>query len=412
MWTFVQCEAMNRYRYCVIGAGIVGLSTAHHLLLAEPDAAVVVLEADDSVAAHQTGHNSGVIHSGIYYEPGSLKAKFCRAGERATKDFCAEHGIAFAECGKLIVATDPVEVDRLATLESRAAVNGIGCRRVASDELGELEPNVTGLGALHLPITGIVDYRLVARKLVDLISAAGGSVRTSERVVAIAETAAGVNVSTATGTVTCDKLVVCGGLQADRLAELSGVRVDLQIIPFRGEYFQLPTGRAGFVRRLIYPVPDPELPFLGVHLSPTIDGGITVGPSAVLGLAREGYPKFSVNVRDVARMATFPGLWHVAGANVRLGCREIRNSLSKNSYLRECRRYAPSLTKSDLLPSEAGIRAQAVRRDGTLVHDFVIERTDRMIHVLNSPSPAATAALPIGRHLAGLAAGADQDGAW
>lgn len=401
-------RVMNRYRYCVVGAGIVGLSTAHHLLAAEPDASVVVLEAADSVAAHQTGHNSGVIHSGIYYEPGSLKARFCKAGERATKDFCGEHGIAFDECGKLIVATSAAELARMAALEERAAVNGITCRRVDRDELIDLEPNVTGLGALHLPKTGIVDYRLVSRTLVDLIIGAGGTVQTSQRVVAIRETAAGVSVSTDSQTFSCDRLVVCGGLQADRLAELAGVHTDVQVIPFRGEYFQLPGARAGFVKRLIYPVPDPELPFLGVHLSPTITGAITLGPSAVLGLAREGYPKFSVNPRDVARMAAFPGLWHVARANVRLGIKEIRNSLSKRAYLSECRKYAPGLTKADLLPHVAGIRAQAVRRDGTLVHDFVVERTDRMIHVLNSPSPAATAALPIGEHLAGLATQSDQ----
>jgi L-2-hydroxyglutarate oxidase len=391
---------MNGYRYCVVGAGIVGLSTAHHLLLAEPDATVVVLEAAESVAAHQTGHNSGVIHSGIYYEPGSLKATFCKAGERATKEFCAAHGIDFDECGKLIVATTSAELVRMAALEERAEVNGITCRRIDRDELSELEPNVTGLGALHLPRTGIVDYTRVARQLVELVVGAGGEVRTGRKVTAIDETAGAVTVSTSTDTVTCDRLVVCGGLQADRLAELAGVPIDVQIVPFRGEYFQLPTSRAGFVHRLIYPVPDPELPFLGVHLSPTISGAITVGPSAVLGLAREGYPKFSVNPRDVARMAAFPGLWRVARANVRLGVKEIGNSLFKRRYLRECRKYAPGLEAEDLLPYEAGIRAQAVRRDGTLVHDFVIERTARMIHVLNSPSPAATAALPIGRHLA------------
>jgi L-2-hydroxyglutarate oxidase len=400
---------MSHHRYCVIGAGIVGLSTAHHLLQAEPDASVVVLEGGQSVAAHQTGHNSGVIHSGIYYQPGSLKATFCKAGERATKEFCGRYGIAFDECGKLIVATSDTELQRMAALEERAVVNGITCRRVNRDELTELEPNVTGLGALHLPRTGIVDYRLVSEKLVDLIVGAGGEVRTNQRVVAIAETSAGVSISTESDTVSCDRLVVCGGLQSDRLAEMAGVPIDVQIIPFRGEYFQLPSARSGFVHRLIYPVPDPELPFLGVHLSPTINGDITVGPSAILGLAREGYPKFSVDPRDVARMVAFPGLWHVARANVRLGLKEIGNSLSKRRYLRECRKYAPGLTRRDLLPREAGIRAQAVRRDGTLVHDFVVERTDRMIHVLNSPSPAATAALPIGRHLAGLATGADQD---
>ena len=398
---------MARFTYCVIGGGIVGLSTAHHLLQAEPDATVVVLEAAPSVASHQTGHNSGVIHSGIYYEPGSLKARFCKAGERATKEFCAEHGIPFDECGKLIVATTAEELARMAALEDRAEVNGIACRRVGGDELTELEPNVVGLGALYLPRTGIVDYTLVSKALADLVRGAGGTVLTGQRVVAIAEDARGVSVSTRTTTVTCDRLVVCGGLQADRLAEMAGVPVDVQIVPFRGEYFRLPSERSGFVRRLIYPVPDPDLPFLGVHLSPTIGGAITVGPSAVLGLSREGYPKFSVNPRDVARMATFPGLWRVARANLRLGVTEVGNSLFKRRYLRECRKYAPGLTAADLLPHEAGIRAQAVRRNGALVHDFVVERTDRMIHVLNSPSPAATAALPIGRHLAGLAAGGD-----
>jgi (S)-2-hydroxyglutarate dehydrogenase len=394
---------MSRFRYCVIGAGIVGLSTAHHLLVAEPDATVVVLEGASLVAAHQTGHNSGVIHSGIYYEPGSLKAKFCKAGERATKDFCVEHGISFDECGKLIVATSAAELSRMAALEERAVANDITCRRLGRDELTELEPNVSGLGALHLPRTGIVDYRLVAQRLAELVVGAGGTVFTGQRVVAIEETAAGVAISTESATVSCDRLVVCGGLQADRLADMAGVPIDVQTIPFRGEYFQLPIERAGFVRRLIYPVPDPDLPFLGVHLSPTIGGHITVGPSAVLGLAREGYPKFSVNPRDVARMAAFPGLWRVARANVRLGVKEVGNSLFKRRYLRECRKYAPGLVAADLLPHEAGIRAQAVRRDGTLIHDFVIERTDRMIHVLNSPSPAATAALPIGQRLASLA---------
>jgi L-2-hydroxyglutarate oxidase len=395
---------MAHFRYCVIGAGIVGLATAHRLLCDDPDASVVVIEAEDGVGRHQTGHNSGVIHSGIYYEPGSLKATLCKAGERATKEFCAEHDIPFSECGKLIIATDPGEVTRMDALAERAVVNGIECRRVSGGELAELEPNVTGLAALHLPRTGIVDYRLVCATLARLIVGAGGELRTGERVVAIAEGATAVTVETTAGPVTCERLVVCAGLQADRLARMAGLTVDVQIVPFRGEYYRLPSERAGFVQRLIYPVPDPALPFLGVHLSPTITGDITVGPSAVLGLAREGYPKFSVNLRDVASMAAFPGMWRVAAANVKLGVKEIGNSMFKGRYLRECRRYAPALTKPDLLAHPAGIRAQAVRRDGTLLHDFVIERTDRMIHVLNSPSPAATAALPIGRHIAALAA--------
>jgi L-2-hydroxyglutarate oxidase len=290
----------------------------------------------------------------------------------------------------------------MAALEDRAAVNGIECRRVGSEELAELEPNVTGLAALHLPRTGIVDYREVAATLGRLLGDAGAVLRTGTEVVAITESAARVSVATESDTVTCDRLIVCGGLQSDRLAELAGLTIDVQIVPFRGEYFRLPAGRSGFVQRLIYPVPDPELPFLGVHLSPTIHGDITVGPSAVLGLAREGYPRFSIDVRDTARMAAFPGLWRVARANVGLGLKEIRNSLFKGSYLEECRKYAPGLGRSDLLTYPAGIRAQAVRRDGALLHDFVVAQTDRMVHVLNSPSPAATAALPIGRHLAGL----------
>jgi (S)-2-hydroxyglutarate dehydrogenase len=402
----VVCEVWgvtNEYRYGVVGAGIVGLATAYHLQAADPAAPVVVIEAEDEVGTHQTGHNSGVIHSGIYYEPASLKARFCKAGERATKEFCRRHGIRFAECGKLIVATNSAEVSRMDALQRRAEVNGIAFRRLGRGELAELEPNVIGLGALYLPATGIVDYPDIARTLADLVAGGGGSLCTGSPVVEITETATGVVVTTGRESVTCDGLIVCGGLQSDRLAEMAGLAIDVQIIPFRGEYYRLPATRSGFVQRLIYPVPDPELPFLGVHLSPTIHGDITVGPSAVLGLARQGYPRFSVNLRDAARMAMFPGMWHVARNNVGLGLREIRNSLLKGSYLRECRKYAPALQKSDLLPHGAGIRAQAVRRDGTLVHDFVIERTARMIHVLNSPSPAATAALPIGEHLANLA---------
>jgi L-2-hydroxyglutarate oxidase len=396
---------VSHFRYCVIGGGIVGLATAHHLLEQDPGASVVVLESENDVAQHQTGHNSGVIHSGIYYEPGSLKARLCKAGEQATKQFCRDHDIPFDECGKLIVATTAAELARMDNLQRRAEINGIECRRIDAAELTELEPDVTGLGALLLPRTGIVDYKRIARTLADLITTRGGEVRTGTPVTGIVETTELVEVTTPADTLTCDRLIACAGLQSDRLAQLAGLRVDTQIVPFRGEYFRLPPQRRGFVRRLIYPVPDPDLPFLGVHLSPTIDGDITVGPNAVLGLARQRYPKLSVDAADVARMAAFPGTWRVARNNIAVGLREIRNSLFKGSYLQECRKYAPALQKSDLLPMEAGIRAQAVRRDGTLLHDFVIEQTDRMLHVLNSPSPAATAALPIGAHLASLGMG-------
>ena len=395
---------MERTDYCVIGGGIVGLATAYQLLRKQPGASLVLLEAAETLASHQTGHNSGVIHSGIYYAPGSLKARFSKAGAQQTKDFCREHGIRYAEPGKLLVAASEVELARLDGLEERAAVHELDCERIDQAELSRREPNISGLGALFIPSTGIVDYREVARRLAELVTEAGGRVVTGAKVSSIVEHPDRVEVGTGQERYSCRRLVACAGLQSDRLAELAGMAIDVQIIPFRGEYFELPAAKSDYVRHLIYPVPDPELPFLGVHLTPTINGSITVGPNAVLGLAREGYPKFSVDMKDVARYVRFPGLWHVAWSNAATAVREARNSLFKGSYLQECRKYAPGLAKADLLPYEAGIRAQAVRRDGTLLHDFLLVETDRMIHVLNAPSPAATAALPIGEHLADKAA--------
>lgn len=395
---------MDRTDYCVVGGGIVGLATAYQLLRKQRGASLVLLEAAETLASHQTGHNSGVIHSGIYYAPDSLKARFSKAGSQQTKEFCREHGIRYAEPGKLLVATSAVELGRLDRLEERAAVHGLGCERIDRTELKGREPNVSGLGALFIPSTGIVDYREVALKLAELISNAGGRVVTGAGVRSIMEHSDRVDVGTDHDLYSCRRLVACAGLQSDRLAELAGMDIDVQIIPFRGEYFELPESKRDYVTHLIYPVPDPELPFLGVHLTPTINGSITVGPNAVLGLAREGYPKFSVDLKDVGRYLRFPGLWNVARSNAATAVREVRNSLFKGSYLQECRKYAPGLTKADLLPFEAGIRAQAVRRDGTLLHDFLLAETERMIHVLNAPSPAATAALPIGEHLAGKAA--------
>jgi L-2-hydroxyglutarate oxidase len=395
--------SVDQADYCIIGGGIVGLATAYQLLCKEPGASLILLEAADALAAHQTSHNSGVIHSGIYYAPDSLKARFSMAGARQTKEFCREHGIPFQEPGKLLVATTPLEEERLGHLEARAGIHGLACERLDQRELRTREPNVSGLAALFIPSTGIVDYTAVARKLAGLIAAAGGQVITGARVTAITEYADRVEVGTAEKRYSCGRLVACAGLQSDRLAEVAGMDIDVQIIPFRGEYFELPADKSSYVRHLIYPVPDPALPFLGVHLTPTVTGTITVGPNAVLGLSREGYPKFSVDIRDVGRYLSFPGLWHVARANAGTAVREVRNSVFKGSYLQECRKYAPGLTKADLLPYEAGIRAQAVRRDGALLHDFLLAGTARMIHVLNAPSPAATAALPIGEYLASKA---------
>jgi L-2-hydroxyglutarate oxidase len=386
--------------YVVIGGGIVGLSTALNLLDRRPGASVVVLEKEPTLASHQTGHNSGVIHAGIYYAPGSLKAQLCRAGEKATKDFCEAHGIPFETVGKLVVATSELEVSRLRDLRERAGENGIDVEPVSGARLREMEPHVTGLEALFVPSTGIVDYRLVTQAMADEVRAAGGEVRSGIAVAGIREDHGQVQVLTGHGVLKARHLVACAGLQADRVARMGGLDTDFRIVPFRGEYYELPASRAGLVKHLIYPVPDPELPFLGVHLSPTIDGRITVGPNAVLGLSREGYRKTRVSVRDVSDYARFPGMWKVARANVRTGAVEVKNSLSRRGYLAECRRYCPDLTVDDLRPHPAGIRAQAVMRDGSLVHDFLLRESPRQLHVANAPSPAATSALPIGAMIA------------
>ncbi|MEO6143090.1 MAG: L-2-hydroxyglutarate oxidase [Dermatophilaceae bacterium] len=390
--------------YVVVGAGIVGLATARALLLKRPGSKVVVLEKADDVATAQTGHNSGVIHAGIYYAPGSLKASLCRAGERATKNFCDANDIRYETVGKLVVATDDAELERMARLGDRARQNGLQLEQVDAERLRELEPHVRGVGALLSPTTGIVDFREVARAMAKQIVALGGRVVTRSQVRAITERpdrqGGEVVVESDGGDFQAHRLVACGGLQADRLAAMGGLDVDFAIVPFRGEYFQLPASRSGLVERLIYPVPDPTLPFLGVHLSPTIDGRITVGPNAVLGLAREGYPKGSVRLRDVAAFAAFPGFWRFARANIRTGVTEMRDSAFRSGYLRAVRKYCPELTLDDLRPYPAGIRAQAITRDGRSVEDFLFRGTEHQLHVCNAPSPAATSAIPIGQMVA------------
>lgn len=384
----------------VIGAGIVGLATAREALQRRPGMSVLVLEKADDVASAQTGHNSGVIHAGLYYAPGSLKARLCRAGERATKEFCDEHGIHYRTIGKLVVATDDVEIARMEQLAERAGRNGIELERVDGDRLAELEPNVRGRAALLSPATGIVDFREVARAMAADIVRLGGRVVARSQVRSIEERPGEVVVGSDTGEYRTRQLVACAGLQADRVATLGGLDVDFQIIPFRGEYYQLPHDRSDVVRRLIYPVPDPALPFLGVHLSPTIDDRVTVGPNAVLGFSRERYDRGSVTVRDVARFATFPGMWRFAKSNIRTGVDEMRNSWFRRGYLELVRKYCPDLELSELLPYPAGIRAQAVLRDGTSVEDFLLRSTERQLHVCNAPSPAATSAIPIGELIA------------
>ncbi|MFK0312647.1 L-2-hydroxyglutarate oxidase [Pseudomonas sp. NPDC090233] len=388
------------YDYCIIGGGIVGLATAMALLQQRPGASLLILEKEASLGRHQTGHNSGVIHAGIYYAPGSLKAELCKRGAQATKDFCSEHGIAFDVCGKLLVASSPLEMQRMQALYERSQQNGLKVERLDAGELKRREPNIAGLGALFVDSTGIVDYTQVCAAMARVIEQAGGEVRLATKVQAIRELGEHVEIQDANQTWRARQLVACAGLQSDRLARLAGVKIDHQIIPFRGEYYRLPASKNQIVNHLIYPIPDPELPFLGVHLTRMIDGSVTVGPNAVLGFGRENYRKFAVNWRDVAEYARFPGFWKTIWNNLGSGTTEMKNSLFKRGYLEQCRKYCPSLQVEDLLPYEAGIRAQAVMRDGTLVHDFLFAETPRMVHVCNAPSPAATSAIPIGQMIA------------
>lgn len=389
------------FDYCIVGGGIVGLATAMRLLENKPGSSLILIEKEDALGKHQTGHNSGVIHAGIYYPPGSLKAELCRKGAEATKAFCSENGIRFEVCGKLLVATSDLEVQRMDALYERSKQNTIEVHRVSEGELREREPHIRGRGALFVPSTGIVSYAEVCQAMGRRIKALGGNIRLSTRITGIRETIDVVDITSDGETWQAKKLVACAGLQSDRLAVLAGLSIEHRIVPFRGEYFRLPADKNDIVRHLIYPVPDPDLPFLGVHLTRMIDGSVTVGPNAVIGFAREGYPRLSINLADMADYALFPGFWKTVFANRKSAVTELRNSLWKPGYLAECKKYCPSLKLSDLLPYEAGIRAQAVRKDGTLIHDFLFAETDRMLHVCNAPSPAATSAIPIAEMIVG-----------
>lgn len=388
------------YDFAIVGGGIVGLAAAREILRARSGASIVILEKESAVARHQTGHNSGVIHAGIYYAPGSLKARFCREGAAATKAFCAEQGIKFENCGKLLVATNDREQAQMGALFERAKQNGITAERIDAAGLRRLEPNITGTGALRVPSTGIVDYKLVAAAFAQIVAAKGADLQLRTEIIAIREDKDAVEISTVQQTWRARFLIVCAGLQSDRLAKLAGIKIDHRIVPFRGEFYTLPQSRTGLISHLIYPIPDPSLPFVGIHLTRTIDGRIIVGPNAVLGFAREGYKKFSFRPQDVIDYLAFPGFWNVARTHFASGVEEMRNSLWKRGYLAQCQKYCPGLSLADLQPGLTGIRAQAVLRDGTLVHDFLFAETARMLHVCNAPSPAATSAIPIARMIA------------
>lgn len=391
---------MKKYDIILIGGGIIGISTAWQLQKQYPDAAILLLEKEQGLTQHQTGRNSGVIHAGVYYKPGSLKANFCRRGAIATKSFCHEHGVAIEQCGKLLVSTDEMELEHMTALEERCAQNGIQTHRLSEPELRRKEPRITGVGALFVPATGITDYREISSRMMDLFISAGGQVKIGKSVTAIREGGDEIEVRTAGNEhfLAC-YLIACGGLGADRIARMTGIDIDFQIVPFRGEYYRLPACHNNIVNHLVYPIPDPSLPFLGVHLTRMIDGSVTIGPNAVLGWKREGYGRFNLDLKDSFDMLTFPGFWKIIGSNLRSGLNECKDSFYKPGYLERVRKYCPELTVKDLLPHPVGIRAQAVKRDGTLVHDFLFAESRRSFHVCNAPSPAATSAIPIGEYL-------------
>ncbi|MBT8066198.1 MAG: L-2-hydroxyglutarate oxidase [Gammaproteobacteria bacterium] len=388
------------YDYVIIGGGIVGLSTAWQLKQRQPDSHVLLLEKEAQVASHQTGHNSGVIHAGVYYAPGSLKAKFCKAGMAATIEFCETHEIPYEQCGKLLVATSVVELERMHALYERSIENGLDVELIDADELHRREPNVEGVGAFLVKSTGIVDYRKICVRMAELFEALGGEVKLQTSVTDLEEGPQSVTVSTSTGqTIETRFLISCAGLMADRVTRMLGIKTDFQIVPYRGEYYQLPEQMSAIVGHLIYPIPDPDLPFLGVHLTRMIDGSVTVGPNAVQGWKREGYGALNFSLRDVVDMVRFPGFWRVAAKNFKTGIAETWDSFWKPGYLKRVQKYCPSIQLKDLLPYPAGIRAQAVLKDGTLVHDFLFADSARSLHVCNAPSPAATSAIPIGNYI-------------
>ena len=385
----------------VIGAGIVGLATARALLAKRPGLRLAVIEKEARPGTHQTGHNSGVLHSGIYYAPGSLKARLCTEGKRKLEQYAAEREIPFVACGKLIVALDETELSRLDELRRRAVANGVeGLRVLAGDELREVEPNAAGLQALHAPRTGIIDYGAVTRAYAADVEEAGGRILTGREVQRFESAGRDVRIHTSGGPLSTRAVIGCAGLQSDRVARLAGARPPVRIVPFRGDYYTLGKETEALVRGLLYPVPDPAFPFLGVHFTKRLDGSVVAGPNAVLAFARERYRRAALDVRDAASALAYGGSWRFFARHLRTGAAELRRDVSKRAFVRDMQRYVPGVRADDVTFGPTGIRAQALGRDGKLVDDFLIVGTDRMMHVLNAPSPAATASLAIGDELA------------
>ncbi len=391
------------YDYIIIGGGIVGISTAWQLQQRHRGKKILIIEKD-GFATHQTAHNSGVIHAGVYYAPGSLKATLCKAGSKATISFCQDNGIAHNRCGKLLVATSDVEMERMDALFQRCLQNEISVELLTAEQLSRKEPNIQGKGAIFVHDTAIVDYRQVALCMLQQFIDLGGKTSVHQQVTAIAESSSKIEIEVRSNngekkSFSAQFLICCGGLMADRLARMMSFDGDFRIIPYRGEYYRLAPQHNNIVNHLIYPIPDPELPFLGVHLTRMIDGSVTVGPNAVQGWKREGYGTVNINLRDIWEMVSFAGFWKVLRANFTIGLVETKNSLWKPGYLKQVQKYCPKLKLSDLHPYPAGIRAQAVLRDGSLVHDFLFKKSSRSLHVCNAPSPAATSAIPIGSYI-------------
>ncbi len=391
-------------RVAVVGGGILGVAIAREILKRKPETQVTLFEKEDRLAAHQTGRNSGVVHAGLYYQPGSAKALLCRRGVGLLEAFCEERGIRRIACGKVLVALDDVERGRLADIEARAVANGVpGVRIIGADELHEIEPHVSGIAALHSPSTSIVNFGEVTRALADDAVTAGAKILLDHEVVGIRLAGTEVIVDARTADTTeqnaFDQVIACGGLQSDRLAEMAGDGPDPVIMPFRGEYYALKPERRGLVNGLVYPVPDPRYPFLGVHVTPRVDGEVLVGPNAVLALAREGYDWRTISVADLAGVARTPAFWRFARKHWRTGIREMAGSLSKRRFVAAARAYVPELNDDDVVPATAGIRAQALEADGGLVDDFRISIRDRVVVLRNAPSPAATSSMAIAEHV-------------
>ncbi len=392
-----------KYDVAIIGGGILGLATAM-TLLTRRKLSIVVIEAENKLAAHQTGNNSGVVHSGLYYKPGSLKAKNCFDGRDALYDFCEEYNIAYEQCGKVVVATREEEIPRLDKLEERGRANGLkGLKRLRPEELKEHEPHLAGIDGLFVPETGIVDYVQVCDTYANIIKQSGGTIQLNTRVLGCHRDPNELRLETTQGDIRCSNLINCGGLKSDRIARMCGLDPKLKIVPFRGEYYELVPKKHHLVKNLIYPVPDPQFPFLGVHFTRMVRGGVEAGPNAVLAFKREGYTRTSFDLKDSLETLTYGGFWQLAGRHWKMGTGEFYRSFSKRAFVTALQRLIPELKMEDVHPGGAGVRAQALEPNGFLVDDFRFLEADRMVHVLNAPSPGATASLSIGKTIADMA---------